>query len=97
MAKGLLVTADGKVHGEGDVLDMDVALREIETVRTQIEGLASATRQAKAPEADIASQQAMFAARLKTLNEMIHFFSTRGDGFLPAQSICSWRPLTILP
>ncbi|HHA1754158.1 TPA: type VI secretion system Vgr family protein [Enterobacter kobei] len=87
VAKGLLVTADGKVHGEGDVLDMDVALREIETVRTQIEGLATATRQAKALEADIASQQAMFAARLKTLNEMIHFSAPEGMAFTSAEHL----------
>lgn len=87
VAKGLLVTADGKVHGEGDVLDMDVVLREIETVRTQIEGLATATRQAKALEADIASQQAMFAARLKTLNEMIHFSAPEGMAFTSAEHL----------
>ncbi|MCK7420192.1 type VI secretion system Vgr family protein [Enterobacter asburiae] len=87
VAKGLLVTADGKVHGEGDVLDMDVVLREIETVRTQIEGLVTATRQAKALEADIASQQAMFAARLKTLNEMIHFSAPEGMAFTSAEHL----------
>ncbi len=87
VAKGLLITADGKVHGEGDVLDMDVALREIEAVRAQIEGLASATRQAKALEADIASQQAMFATRLKTLNEMIHFSAPEGIAFTSAEHL----------
>lgn len=87
VAKGLLVTADGKVQGEGDVLDMDVALREIEAVRAQIEGLASATRQAKALEADIASQQAMFATRLKTLNEMIHFSAPEGIAFTSAEHL----------
>ncbi|WP_277972604.1 type VI secretion system Vgr family protein [Pantoea agglomerans] len=87
VAKGLLVTADGKVHGEGDVLDMDVALREIEAVRAQIEGLASATRQAKALEADIASQQTMFATRLKTLNEMIHFSAPEGMALTSAEHL----------
>ncbi|MET4053875.1 uncharacterized protein (DUF2345 family) [Pantoea agglomerans] len=87
VAKGLLVTADGKVHGEGDVLDMDVALREIEAVRAQIEGLASATRQAKALEADIASQQTMFATRLKTLNEMIHFSAPERMAFTSAEHL----------
>lgn len=87
VAKGLLVTADGKVHGEGDVLDRDVALREIEAVRTQIEGLATATRQAKALEADIASQQAMFSTRLKTLNEMLHFSAPEGMTFTSAEHL----------
>lgn len=96
VAKGLLITADGQAKAEGDVLSMDEALRETEAVRVQIEGLATATRQAKALEADIASQQAMFATRLKTLNEMLHFSAPEGMA-LPVQSICSWRPLTILP
>jgi len=87
VAKGLLVTADGKVHGEGDVLSMDEALREIEAVRVQIEGLATATRQAKALEADIASQQAMFATRLKTLNEMLHFSAPEGMAFTSAEHL----------
>jgi len=87
VAKGLLVTADGKVHGEGDVLDMDVALQEIEAVSAQIEGLATATRQAKALEADIASQQVMFATRLKTLNEMIHFSAPEGMAFTSAEHL----------
>ncbi|MGM8791974.1 DUF2345 domain-containing protein [Enterobacter chuandaensis] len=87
VAKGLFITADGKVHGEGDILDMDVALHEIEAVRAQIEGLASATRQAKALEADIASQQAMFATRLKTLNEMLHFSAPEGMAFTSAEHL----------
>jgi type VI secretion system secreted protein VgrG len=87
VTKGLLVTADGKVHGEGDVLDMDVALNEIEAVRAQIEGLARATRQAKALEADIASQQAMFATRLKTLNEMVHFSAPEGLAFTSGEHL----------
>ena len=87
VAKGLLITADGKVHGEGDVLDMDAALQEIEAVRAQIEGLASAARQAKALEADIASQQAMFATRLKTLNKMVHFSAPEGMAFTSAEHL----------
>ncbi|MDT0178560.1 type VI secretion system tip protein VgrG, partial [Enterobacter sp. BRE11] len=81
VAKGLFITADGQSKAEGDVLSMDEALREIEAVRVQIEGLATATRQAKALEADIASQQAMFATRLKTLNEMLHFSAPEGMAF----------------
>nr|WP_081489158.1 DUF2345 domain-containing protein [Shimwellia blattae] len=87
VAKGLLVTADGKVHGEGDVLDMDVALREIETIRAQIGELAIATRQAKALGADIASQQAMFTTRLKTLNEVLHFSAPGGMAFTSAEHL----------
>ncbi|WP_228379723.1 DUF2345 domain-containing protein, partial [Pantoea agglomerans] len=64
-----------------------VALREIEAVRAQIEGLASATRQAKALEADIASQQTMFATRLKTLNEMIHFSAPEGMALTSAEHL----------
>ncbi|EWG64828.1 MULTISPECIES: type VI secretion system Vgr family protein [unclassified Enterobacter] len=87
VAKGLLVTADGKMRGEGEVLDMDAALKEIEAVNQQIAALASATRQAKALEADIASQQAMFSTRLKTLHEMIHFSAPEGIAFTSAEHL----------
>ncbi|EIY0669848.1 type VI secretion system tip protein VgrG [Salmonella enterica] len=87
VAKGLLVTADGKMRGEGEVLDMDAALKEIEAVNQQIAALASATRQAKALEADIASQQAMFSTRLKTLHEMIHFSAPEGLAFTSAEHL----------
>ncbi|EWG64832.1 hypothetical protein P348_04634 [Enterobacter sp. DC3] len=87
VAKGLLVTADGKTRGEGEVLDMDAALKEIEAVNQQIAALASATRQAKALEADIASQQAMFSSRLKTLHEMIHFSAPEGIAFTSAEHL----------
>ncbi|WP_312242265.1 type VI secretion system Vgr family protein [Pantoea sp.] len=87
VAKGLFITADGQAKAEGDVLSMDEALREIEAVRVQIEGLATATRQAKALEADIASQQAMFSTRLKTLNEMLHFSAPEGMAFTSAEHL----------
>ncbi|WP_312629003.1 type VI secretion system tip protein VgrG [Scandinavium sp.] len=87
VAKGLLVTADGKTRGEGEVLDMDAALKEIEAVNQQIAELARATRQAKALEADIASQQSMFSTRLKTLNEMLHFSAPEGLAFTSGEHL----------
>ncbi|HAV1831599.1 TPA: DUF2345 domain-containing protein [Enterobacter hormaechei subsp. steigerwaltii] len=87
VAKGLLVTADGKTRGEGEVLDMDAALKEIEAVNQQIAALASATRQAKALEADIASQKAMFETRLKNLNKTLHFSAPEGLAFTSGEHL----------
>lgn len=81
VAKGLLITADGQVKAEGDVLSMDEALREIETGYQRLERLADAERQALALEADVASQIAMFNERLKPLNEVIHFTAPEGMAF----------------
>lgn len=81
VAKGLLVTADGQTKAAGDVLDMDTALHEIELCQQQIKALSLAAAQAQALEADIASQQAMFAERFRELEEMIHFHGPEGVAF----------------
>ncbi len=78
VAKGLFITADGQTKAEGEVLDMETALKEIAVCREQIKALAAAAEQAQALEADIASQLAMFNQRLKPLNEMIHFHGPQG-------------------
>ncbi|WP_261644012.1 type VI secretion system Vgr family protein [Erwinia mallotivora] len=81
VAKGLFITADGQHKAVGDVLEMDTALREIEFCQQQINALSAAAVQAQALEADIASQQAMFAERFRDLNEMIHFHGPEGVAF----------------
>lgn len=81
VAKGLFITADGQHKAVGDVLDMDTALREIELLQQQLKALNSAAVQARALEADIASQQAMFAERFRELEEMIHFHGPEGVAF----------------
>lgn len=81
VAKGLLVTADGQRKAVGDVLDMATALREIEICQAQIKQLDMVAAQARALQADIASQTEMFDKRLKPLNEMIHFSAPEGMAF----------------
>jgi type VI secretion system secreted protein VgrG len=81
VAKGLFITADGQQKAVGDILDMDTALREIERLQQQLKALNSAAVQARALEADIASQQAMFAERFRELEEMIHFHGPEGVAF----------------
>lgn len=81
VAKGLFITADGQHKAVGDVLEMDTALSEIELCQEQIKALSLAAAQAQALEADIASQQAMFAERFRELEEMIHFHGPEGVAF----------------
>ena len=81
VAKGLFITADGQSKAAGEVLDMEMALKEIEVCQQQIKALAAAAEQAQALEADIASQIAMFDKRLQPLNEMIHFHGPQGVAF----------------
>lgn len=87
VAKGLFVTADGQVKAQGDVLDMDTALKEIEVCQQQLKALAAAAEQAQALEADIASQLVMFSQRLKPLNEMIHFHGPQGVAFTSGEHL----------
>ncbi|MDA5473171.1 type VI secretion system Vgr family protein [Yersinia kristensenii] len=76
--KGLFISADGQPKAAGDVLDMDAALKEIDHLQQQIKQLEAAAGQAEALKADIDSQMAMFAQRLKPLNEVIHFSAPLG-------------------
>ncbi|MEW5291516.1 type VI secretion system tip protein VgrG [Erwinia papayae] len=87
VAKGLLITAEGQVKAEGDVLSMDEALREIEAGHQHLERLVNAERQALALEADIARQIAMFNERLKPLNEVIHFTAPEGMAFTSGEHL----------
>ncbi|MEM6052414.1 type VI secretion system tip protein VgrG [Erwinia sp. P7711] len=81
VAKGLLVTTEGQVKAEGDVLNRDEALREIGAGLHRLEILADAEKQALALEADVASQIAMFSERLKPLNGAVHFTAPEGMAF----------------
>lgn len=81
VARGLFISADGKQKAAGEALDMDTALREIAIALQQLQQLEMAAEQARALQADIASQIAMFDRRLKPLNEMIHFHGPEGVAF----------------
>ncbi|MEA9393600.1 type VI secretion system tip protein VgrG [Acerihabitans sp. TG2] len=87
VAKGLFISADGQPKAAGAVLDMDQALQEIERCRRQLEQLNMAAAQAQALNAHIASQLAMFAQRLKPLNETLHFSAPQGIAFTSGEHL----------
>ncbi|EKY3090578.1 type VI secretion system Vgr family protein [Cronobacter dublinensis] len=87
VAKGLFITADGQTKAQGEVLERETALQEIEHCLTQLRQLAAAAEQAQALEADIASQLEMFDARLTPLNDMIHVHGPQGVAFTSGEHL----------
>lgn len=81
VAKGLFITADGQQKAQGEVLDMETALREIDVCLQQLQQLEVAAEQAQALKADVDSQIVMFEQRLKPLNETLLFSAPEGMAF----------------
>ena len=69
--KGLFVSADAQAKAQGEALDRDAALKEIDRLNQQLQQLEMAAEQAQALKADVDSQIAMFEQRLKPLNEAL--------------------------
>lgn len=78
VARGLFISADGQQKAAGGVLDMDIALREIDLCLQQLRQLETAAEQAQALKADVDSQIRMFNERLKPLNETLVFSAPEG-------------------
>ncbi|WIJ51294.1 type VI secretion system Vgr family protein [Enterobacter roggenkampii] len=76
--KGLFVSADAQVKAQGEVLDRDAALKEIDRLNQQLQQLEIAAEQAQALKADVDSQIAMFEQRLKPLNEALLMSAPEG-------------------
>ncbi|HCA4642078.1 TPA: type VI secretion system tip protein VgrG [Klebsiella pneumoniae] len=76
--KGLFVSADAQPKAQGDALDMDAALKEIDRLNQQLQQLEMAAEQALALKADVDSQIEMFEQRLKPLNEAVLFSAPEG-------------------
>ncbi|EML4351942.1 TPA: type VI secretion system tip protein VgrG [Enterobacter hormaechei subsp. steigerwaltii] len=76
--KGLFVSADAQAKAQGDALDMSAALKEIDRLNQQLQQLEIAAEQAQALKADVDSQIAMFAQRLKPLNEALLMSAPEG-------------------
>ncbi|MDQ9243458.1 type VI secretion system tip protein VgrG, partial [Escherichia marmotae] len=76
--KGLFVAADAQAKAQGEALDMDVALKEIDRLNQQLQQLENAAERAQALKADIDSQRQMFEQRLKPLNEAVLFSAPEG-------------------
>ncbi|WP_064555268.1 type VI secretion system Vgr family protein [Buttiauxella noackiae] len=86
-AKGLFISADGQAKAQGQVLDMDAALKTIDLLQQQLARLAAAAEQAKALKADIDSQKQMFEARLKPLNKILHVSAPEGVAFTSGENM----------
>ncbi|QWZ74638.1 type VI secretion system Vgr family protein [Enterobacter roggenkampii] len=76
--KGLFVSADAQVKAQGEVLDRDAALKEIDRLNQQLQQLETAAEHAQALKADVDSQIAMFEQRLKPLNEVLLMSAPEG-------------------
>ncbi|WP_196095819.1 type VI secretion system Vgr family protein [Enterobacter roggenkampii] len=76
--KGLFVSADAQVKAQGEVLDRDAALKEIDRLNQQLQQQEIAAEQAQALKADVDSQIAMFEQRLKPLNEALLMSAPEG-------------------
>ena len=76
--KGLFVSADAQAKAQGDALDMSAALKEIDRLNQQLQQLEIAAEQAQALKADVDSQIAMFAQRLKPFNEALLMSAPEG-------------------
>ncbi|EOL9089868.1 type VI secretion system Vgr family protein [Enterobacter hormaechei] len=76
--KGLFVSADAQAKAQGESLDMDAALKEIDRLNQQLQQLEIAAEQAQALKADVDSKIAMFEQRLKPLNEAVLFSAPAG-------------------
>uniref|UniRef100_UPI0012FFA78B DUF2345 domain-containing protein n=1 Tax=Escherichia coli TaxID=562 RepID=UPI0012FFA78B len=63
---------------QGEALDMDAALKEIDRLNQQLQQLENAAKRAQALKADIDSQIQMFEQRLKPLNEAVLFSAPEG-------------------
>ena len=76
--KGLFVSADAQAKAQGEALDRDAALKEIDRLNQQLQQLEIAAEQAQALKADVDSQIKMFEQRLKPLNEALLMSAPEG-------------------
>ncbi|MEA9390187.1 type VI secretion system tip protein VgrG [Acerihabitans sp. TG2] len=86
-AKGLFISADAQHQATGKVLDSDAALENIARLQQQLRQLEAAAVQAEALQADIDRQLTLYAQRLTSLNEMIHFSAPQGMAFTSGEHL----------
>ncbi|MBQ0326235.1 type VI secretion system tip protein VgrG [Providencia rettgeri] len=85
--KGLFISADEQSKAQGEVLDMDAALKEIAHLLQQREQLNIAVKQAKALQADIESQKQLLQQRLEPLNQSLLFSAPQGMAFTSGEHL----------
>lgn len=95
--KGLFVSADAQAKAQGDALDMDAALKEIDRLNQQLQQLEIAAEQAQSLKADVDSQIQMFEQRLKPLNEAVLFSAPEGMALTSGEDmqLAAGRNLTV--
>ncbi|EAO4573406.1 DUF2345 domain-containing protein [Salmonella enterica] len=76
--KGLFVAADAQAKAQGEALDRDAALKEIDRLNQQMQQLEMAAEKAQALKGDVDSQIQMFEQRLKPLSEAVLFSAPEG-------------------
>ncbi|EDH7098524.1 DUF2345 domain-containing protein [Salmonella enterica] len=76
--KGLFVAADEQAKAQGEALDRDAALKEIDRLNQQMQQLEMAAEKAQALKGDVDSQIQMFEQRLKPLSEAVLFSAPEG-------------------
>lgn len=76
--KGLFISADAQPKAQGEALNMDAALKEIDRLNQQLQQLEMAAEKAQALKGDVDSQIQMFEQRLKPLNEAVLFSAPEG-------------------
>jgi type VI secretion system secreted protein VgrG len=67
--KGIFITADGQAKAQGQVLEMQTALGQLQQALSQAEALSSAVETAKAELADIQTQKALLQQTLTDLKQ----------------------------
>ncbi|HFO8012424.1 TPA: type VI secretion system Vgr family protein [Escherichia coli] len=85
--KGLFVAADAQAKAQGEALDMDAALKEIDRLNQQLQQLENAAERAQALKADIDSQIQTFEQRLKPLNEAVLFSAPEGIALTSGEDV----------
>lgn len=85
--KGLFISADEQSKAQGEVLDMEAALKEITHLLQQREQLNLAVKQAKALQADIESQKQLLQQRLDPLNQSLLFSAPQGMAFTSGEHV----------
>ena len=85
--KGLFISADEQSKAQGEVVDMEAALKEIAHLLQQREQLNLAAKQAKALQADIESQRQLLQQRLEPLNQSLLFSAPEGMAFTSGEHL----------
>ena len=95
--KGLFVAADAQAKAQGEALDMDAALKEIDRLNQQLQQLEMAAEKAQALKGDVDSQIQMFEQRLKALNEAVLFSAPEGMALTSGEDmqLAAARNLTV--